>query len=350
MVVRGRTAHALGMRAFHLFALALVECSSPLPSLPTPTVDASTLEVPLVHVFDDDDGRLLYAQAADGEVFSGEHLDHPEPAISRALSITGYGSLFGFGWDCAALPTGEVLCKGDDVAGSLGATPTTECQGMLWSTNPCVLDWTALPDVHDLRQIHGTCGVDYSGNVVCWAGPTPTFPRPVRELTGTFAILNNGDLYSMSGGTPILTRVVQATSAESGGNTSCAITDDTSLYCWGDNESGQVGDGTTTNRDSPVLIGAGYRHVRTDAYATCAIRMDETVACWGDVYVFNPQNDQHECGVDDTCTPLPVVGLSNVKEIAGLSYGFDALLDDGSVVHVSWPASSPTIGTTHPSP
>ena len=44
---------------------------------PTATVDASTLNVPLVHLFDDDYGQLLYAQAVDGEVFSGEHLNHP---------------------------------------------------------------------------------------------------------------------------------------------------------------------------------------------------------------------------------------------------------------------------------
>ena len=236
--------------------------------------------------------------------------------------------------------------------GDLGSVPTTTCQGMLWSTYPCVLHWTERPGLANLRQIHHACGVDDSGNIVCWGGGSiATYPGPVRELAGNFVILENGDLDLVRGGTqPILTHVVEASSDDFGGGSSCAITDDTSLYCWGDNGSGQVGDGTTTNRDAPVLIGTGYRHVRTDTRATCAVRTDNTVACWGDVYLFNPQNDAQVCNVNDTCTPMAVAGLSNVKEIAGLSYGFYALLKDGSVVQVSWPPDSPTLTTIHRAP
>lgn len=371
------------MRAFHLLALSpialtLAECGSASPSS-SPTPDASTLNVPLAHLFDDDYGQLLYAQAVDGEIFSGQHLDYPEPALSRATSISAGGgldfSVMGSppdSWECAALPAGQLVCEGSNVDGALGAIATDSCYNecdSYGSTNlpkecdptqcfhlfgsacyACVMDWTPLPGFTNLRQIHRGCGVDYAGNVTCWAGHVGKFPRPVRALEGTFAILDNGDLYSEGGAsTPILQHVVQATSDDLLNDNSCALTDDTSIYCWGENLFGAVGNGTTTRADSPVLVGVGYRSVRTNEGSTCAIRTDDTVECWGNVYPLNIAADTGNCAIDTTCalTPTPVAVLSNVKEIAGLNYGFYALLKDGSVVQVSWPPKSPAITTIH---
>jgi len=64
----------------------------------------------------------------------------------------------------------------------------------------------------------------------------------------------------------------------------CAITTDKSLYCWGDNEAGQVGDGTTnTERLSPTQIGASgiWASVAAGGYGTCAITTDKSLYCWG---------------------------------------------------------------------
>ena len=64
---------------------------------------------------------------------------------------------------------------------------------------------------------------------------------------------------------------------------SCALRTNGTVACWGANGSGQLGDGTTTDRLTPVpvvglsdatAIAAGDRH-------SCALRTDGTVACWG---------------------------------------------------------------------
>ena len=39
-----------------------------------------------------------------------------------------------------------------------------------------------------------------------------------------------------------------------GVNTTCARSDDEALWCWGDNHAGQLGDGTTQDRDMPVAV------------------------------------------------------------------------------------------------
>jgi len=64
----------------------------------------------------------------------------------------------------------------------------------------------------------------------------------------------------------------------------CAIrSSDSTLWCWGDNWAGQVGDGTTTNRTSPVQVSGGgaWTAVSVSPYHTCALKSGGTLWCWG---------------------------------------------------------------------
>jgi uncharacterized protein YdiU (UPF0061 family) len=68
------------------------------------------------------------------------------------------------------------------------------------------------------------------------------------------------------------------------GNThGCAITVAGVLKCWGSNNYGQVGDGSTTLRDTPVVIDSGmsYAFVAVGQNHTCAITTANALKCWG---------------------------------------------------------------------
>jgi len=98
-------------------------------------------------------------------------------------------------------------------------------------------------------------------------------------------------------------------SIEAGDDHTCALLHDETVKCWGYNSSGQLGDGTTSKRDTPTQtlsltsvhsITAGSRH-------TCALLTDKkTVKCWGN-------NSYGQLGDDTskwyTGTPVTVVGL-----------------------------------------
>ena len=69
------------------------------------------------------------------------------------------------------------------------------------------------------------------------------------------------------------------------GHTTCATLADGKLKCWGKNDRGQVGDGTTTNQNSPVDVdlGTGYtaKTVSMSYDTGCAILNDDSMKCWG---------------------------------------------------------------------
>ena len=69
-----------------------------------------------------------------------------------------------------------------------------------------------------------------------------------------------------------------------GGAHGCAILRDETVRCWGENQHGEVGDGTQVDRLVPTTV-IGLTRVRQLALGfrhSCALRSDGGVRCWGD--------------------------------------------------------------------
>ncbi len=126
-------------------------------------------------------------------------------------------------------------------------------------------------------------------------------------------------------------RIVQI---DAGTAHSIAVTSDGSLYAWGHNTSGQLGDGTTNDTPTPKRIGSltRVRAIAAGDSFSLALLADGSVWAWG-----NNQSGQLGDGKapQDHNSPKMVFGLgpgSNVSAIAaGESFGL-ALKRDGSIV------------------
>lgn len=114
----------------------------------------------------------------------------------------------------------------------------------------------------------------------------------------------------------------------SGVGHSCALLNDATVVCWGDNSRGQIGDGTTTNRLVPGLV-PGLASVRTVASGgrhTCAAMGDGRVFCWGDNSV-----GQLGTSIPDLATsPQLVPDVSDAVELSAGAYHTCALHSDGT--------------------
>jgi alpha-tubulin suppressor-like RCC1 family protein len=81
----------------------------------------------------------------------------------------------------------------------------------------------------------------------------------------------------------LLVKITPASvSLSAGGQTTCVTRSDGTARCWGRNDFGQVGDGTTTRRDVPAdVAGKDWATVSTSGASTCGVKRDGTLWCWG---------------------------------------------------------------------
>ena len=71
-----------------------------------------------------------------------------------------------------------------------------------------------------------------------------------------------------------------------GQNVSCVIYANADIYCWGKNDQGQIGDGTTVDRTTPVQISpppnTRFTTIAPGDVHSCAITDAGVPYCWGD--------------------------------------------------------------------
>ena len=124
------------------------------------------------------------------------------------------------------------------------------------------------------------------------------------------------------------------TKVTAGSDFTCAVKTDGTVWCWGLNTSGQLGDGTTTNRNRPVQVSGltGVADVDNQSDFACALKTVGTVVCWGNGGYGQLGNG----GTTNSSTPVQVSGLSGVTQIA-TGYGHVcAVISNGTVSCWGW--------------
>ena len=111
----------------------------------------------------------------------------------------------------------------------------------------------------------------------------------------------------------------------------CALRETGSLWCWGGNSRGQLGDGTRKYRSAPTLVSAlGTNVVKVyaghSAQHTCAKLRDKSVSCWG-------ANGNGQLGTGrmlvDHVTPTPMAVQPGWVDIAGGEFHSCGVSADG---------------------
>ena len=164
-----------------------------------------------------------------------------------------------------------------------------------------------------------TCALIASGTPRCWGQNTS---GQLGDGTTTDR-LNPVAVIGLSSGVAALA---------AGWNHTCALSKDGALQCWGNNSSGQLGDGTTTTRSVPASVNgfasSGAQFVSAGQLHTCLLTSSGGVKCWGD-------NSHGQLG-DGTNTnrlmPVNVSGLgSGIKMVSAGGSHTCALTDAGAV-------------------
>jgi alpha-tubulin suppressor-like RCC1 family protein len=113
------------------------------------------------------------------------------------------------------------------------------------------------------------CGLDPQGKAYCW---------------GANAAGQLGDGSTTDRTTPVAVATgLTFTTLGAGWDFTCGLTSSGALYCWGGNQVGQFGDGTTTPSSTPVPAASSHIFVQIDvgSYHACGRVADGTAYCWG---------------------------------------------------------------------
>ncbi len=146
------------------------------------------------------------------------------------------------------------------------------------------------------------------------------------KTDGSLWVWGAGELGNGTYGSKRPVKVMTNVKAVSLGDGNYAVVKtDGSLWMWGGNYSGQLGDGTKTNKDRPVKIMTGVKEVSLGHWYSAAVKTDGSLWTWGD-------NDGGRLGDGtETDRKRPVKVMTNVKEVSLGVERSAAVRTDGSL-------------------
>ena len=264
---------------------------------------------------------------------------------------------------CVVKSEGSLWCWGSNGCGSLGVA------GAQLEAAPVAIPRDGLgPGVKSISIGWGTtCAVERSGAVVCWGSTLPSdvsscpempTPTPIAGLpsnisaiavgddhacalsadesawcwgTNTLGQLGDGTTVDRSTAAQVIGLTSGATAISAGGGDACAVKSDGSLWCWGWNNYGELGDGSGTTQTTPVPVtgmSSGVAGVSAGGSHTCAVKTDGSAWCWG----YNGAGVLGDGSAEpNSLVPVPVQLAVGAKAVAAGYSHTCAIATDGSV-------------------
>jgi len=264
---------------------------------------------------DEASAQAITVTPANPTITAGQARQFTTPDVSNAADVVA-----GDYHVCAVLQNGEARCWGNNSAGQLG--------------NGTVTDSSAPVPVSQMTQAAGvttggfhSCAVLRNGAVQCWG------MNEVGEL---------GDGTTVSSSVPVaVSGIATAVAVAAGYKHACALLSDHTVRCWGDNSYGELGDGnailspnrggpSTAHSSAPVTvagINTAVALTASDGYHSCAVLQDGTVRCWGD----NVSGQLGDGSRTTAITPVTVAGITTAVAVSSGDFHTCALLQAGAV-------------------
>lgn len=231
----------------------------------------------------------------------------------------------GYRHACAVMSDGTTRCWGSNETLQLGLSSADTCQVELGPSGPepfaCKKAPTPVPGLSDVKQVAcgdgHTCALTNAGTVSCWG----------NDSSGQLGDGQAGGSRAQPQAVPGLVGVV---AIGAGAIHSCALLGDGTVQCWGGATNGQLGLGGKNQSATPAQVNgvSGVTALAVGAYHTCALS-PSGVFCWG-------MNQYGEVGngasATDEIFPAKVANLADAVAIAAGGWHTCATRAGGEIV------------------
>jgi alpha-tubulin suppressor-like RCC1 family protein len=248
--------------------------------------------------------NAVVAGAGYSSVLAQSELVFPSPVVDALAAGTTTP------WFMVLLADGTVWTKGANARGQLGSGSTTARS-----------TWAPVSDLSGVTKIAAALFTGYAllsdGSVRAWGYNN-------NGQVGDGTVTQRLTPVQVSGLTSGVTQIA------AGVYTAYALVSGGSVKAWGYNFLGQVGDGSTTRRQAPVQVSgltSGVTQIAAASYTGFALLSGGSVRAWGN----NANGQVGDGSTTQRSTPVPVSGLSGVTQVAGGAETGYALSSDGSV-------------------
>jgi alpha-tubulin suppressor-like RCC1 family protein len=231
----------------------------------------------------------------------------PAPAVRAVPPAPMFVAIAAGGYHtCALTGGGAVECWGYNNAGQLGDGTRTD------RTTPVDVIGLASGVTAISAGYYHTCALMRLGGVTCWGA-------------NDFGQLGDGTHTSSATPVDVVGLATGVIAISAGGVSTCALTNADAVWCWGNNTSGQLGDGTMTNSATPVAVSglaSGVETIVAGPDHACAVVGGGTVRCWGN----NGGGQLGDGTYVTSTTPVAVSGLASGIEAIATGYSHTCAL------------------------
>ena len=313
------------------------------------------------------DGTLwLWGLGTSGEIGNGAAVSKSSP--TQVGSLTTWSKISTGPYATSAIKTdGTIWSWGNDASGSLGqntlsvnkSSPVQIGALTTWSQSECGTEYTlAIKTDGTLwswgKGIQGQLGINLGGIGTSRSSPVQIGATPLAETNNwslaangnyhTIAIKTDGTMWSwgkneygqigdnavINRSSPVQVGALTTWSKIDGGDLySMALKTDGTMWTWGYNANGELGQNNVINRSSPVQLGAEitWSKIAANSGFSMAIKTDSTMWSWGN----NEFGQIGDNTVIKRSSPVQVGALTTWSQIAGGRYHSIAIKTDGTM-------------------